>query len=132
MKSIKASHSCWFMRSVFVSLFTLLFITILPIFSYGKSQPDSACFMKLADQWEIDKNLPANALLVSLQGIANKKSPNLYFIYPSNWPFTFTQSILDYYQTKRKIHFTEIDSLKQALDLFHQYAKGYIDRKSVV
>ncbi|NIA31107.1 MAG: hypothetical protein GWP06_14495 [Actinobacteria bacterium] len=126
MKSTKASPSCWFMPPVFVSLFTLFFITILPIFSYGKSQPDSACFMKLADQWEIDKNLPANALLVSLQGIANKKAPNIYFIYPKNWPYTFTQSILDYYQTKRKIHFAEIDSLEQALDLFHQYVKGYI------
>ncbi|NOY58247.1 MAG: hypothetical protein GXO75_04835 [Calditrichaeota bacterium] len=126
MESTKASHSCWFIPSVFVSLFALFFITILPIFSYGKSQPDSACFMKLADKWEIDKDLPANALLVSLQGIVNKKAPNIYFIYPKNWPYTFTQSILDYYQTKRKIHFTEIDSLEQALDLFHQYVKGYI------
>lgn len=86
----------------------------------------NAYFMKIEDEWEVTGGLDKNALLISLQGIANTIGPNLYFIYPENWPFTYTASVFEYYQTKRNYTFTELKTPEQALDTFKDNVKGYV------
>lgn len=88
--------------------------------------PREAYVMPLADDWTIDGDLPTNALLISLQGIANRKAPHLYFIYPPDWVYTFTESVYDYYQDTHNIAFTKLDTTRTALDRFHEHAKGYV------
>ncbi|MCK5740558.1 hypothetical protein KAH55_15320, partial [bacterium] len=63
-------------------------------------------YMELEPNWEIDGKLPEKAFLISLQGIANLTGPNFYFIYPKNYPFTYTQSVFDFYKDKRSYTFT--------------------------
>ncbi|NIA31108.1 MAG: hypothetical protein GWP06_14500, partial [Actinobacteria bacterium] len=85
-----------------------------------------AYYMKLQDNWEITGKLPEQAFLISLQGIANTEGPKLYFIYPDNWPFTYTQHVFDFYQDQRNYTFTQLRSLKQALKTFIKPVKGYV------
>jgi len=85
-----------------------------------------AYYMKLVDNWEITGKLPEQAFLISLQGIANTEGPKLYFIYPDNWPFTYTRHVFDFYQDRLNYTFTELKSPKQALKTLIKPVKGYV------
>lgn len=85
-----------------------------------------AYVMKLEDGWTIDGNLPEKAFLISLQGIANLSGPKLYFIYPENFPFTYTKSVFEFYRDKRYYTFTELKTEEQALAKLKQFVKGYV------
>ncbi|MDZ7335468.1 MAG: GxGYxYP family putative glycoside hydrolase [candidate division KSB1 bacterium] len=85
-----------------------------------------AYFMRIKDEWEVAGSLDRNALLLSIQGNANRSGPNLYFIYPENWPFVYTASLFDYYRHRRNFTFTELSSIEQALNLFKDHLKGYV------
>ena len=86
----------------------------------------NAYFMKLNDGWTIAGLLPENAFLISLQGIANLSGPNLYFIYPENYPFTYTNSVFEFYRDERYYSFTELKTPEQALAGLIQNVKGYV------
>ncbi|MDZ7340604.1 MAG: GxGYxYP family putative glycoside hydrolase [candidate division KSB1 bacterium] len=85
-----------------------------------------AYVMRIEDDWEVAGGLDRNALLLSLQGNANRSGPNLYFIYPENWPFVYTASLFDYYRQKRNYTFTELQTIEQALDKFKKDVRGYV------
>lgn len=92
----------------------------------AEPEPRDAYMMRLADNWRIEGDLPVNAMLISLQGLANQDAPHLYFIYPPDWVYTFTESVHDYYQDTHNISFTELDTTRNALERFHEYANGYV------
>jgi hypothetical protein len=79
----------------------------------------------LDDNWEISGKLPVNAMMISLQGLANKKGPNVYLLY-QNWPFTYVNSVYDFYKDKRYYSFRELKTPSDALRLLKSYAKGYV------
>ncbi len=92
---------------------------------------NTACVMEIEDSWEVTGKLSVQALLLSLQGLANTDSARLYFLYPPDWPFTFTRSVYDFYRTKRNFTFTSLASAAEALARLGRFAKGYVvwDRK---
>lgn len=92
----------------------------------AEPEPRDAYMMRLADNWRIDGDLPTNAMLISLQGLANQDAPHLYFIYPPDWVYTFTESVYDYYGDTHNIAFTELDTPRDALDRFHEHTDGYV------
>lgn len=116
------------MSSLRYLLATLIIITVsLP--ASGQSQTDEssdAVMMRLSADWSMDGDLPVHSMLISLQGIANQGAPRLYFVYPPNWTFTFTEEIFEYYRDERNINFTEVDNAEEILDRFAQYADGYV------
>jgi hypothetical protein len=85
-----------------------------------------AYMMKLGDNWDIGGKLPEQALLISLQGIANMGAPRLYFIYPPDWPFTYTESVFNFYRDKRYYTFTELKGVAEALDTLKKFVNGYV------
>ncbi|MBD3386657.1 hypothetical protein GF407_17270 [candidate division KSB1 bacterium] len=85
-----------------------------------------AYVMELQDKWRIDGKLDEQAFLLSLQGIVNKKGPNLYFIYPENWPFNYTRPVFDYYKDKRFYTFHRLNSTEQAMKAFSDIPQGYV------
>ncbi|NND73094.1 MAG: hypothetical protein HKN43_16085 [Rhodothermales bacterium] len=85
-----------------------------------------ASMMRLSSNWSMDGDLPTQSLLISLQGVANQGSPNLYFIYPPAWTFTFTEAVYGYYQDTHNIAFTELSSADDALSLYSGAADGYV------
>jgi hypothetical protein len=85
-----------------------------------------AYFMKLEHNWEISGLLPTQAMLISLQGVANVGGPNLYFIYPPEWPFTYTESVFEFYRDRRNYSFRELQTPAQALRELSEHVKGYV------
>lgn len=103
----------------------LLFFVLLTSFLFA--QPAEQMFvMELGDNWEIDKDLPKHALLISLQGIANRGAPRLYFLYPHDWDFKFSKPLLDYYIDSRNMAFNRLKSVEDALVALSAFAKGYV------
>ncbi len=92
--------------------------------SGGESRP--AYWMRLSQNWDIDGDLPTQALLISLQGLANQGAPRLYFVYPEDWPYTFTQALFEYYSDRHRFVFTELTSAREALATFRKRVKGYV------
>jgi hypothetical protein len=111
----------------------LLALSLFTPLVYGGAQaqdaeppPRDATVMRLSDNWQMDGDLPLHAMLISLQGVANEDEPRLYFIYPPDWTFTFTESVYGYYQDTHNITFDEIETAEQALDRFAEHAGGYV------
>jgi len=82
--------------------------------------------MKLEDDWGIQGKLPEQAFLITLQGVVNSNSPQLYFIYGEKWDFRFTPSVFDFLKDKHNFTFTQLNSAQQALDKFKDQIKGYV------
>jgi len=100
---------------------------VSPLDSSSVLPPSRDAFMmRLTGDWTIDGGLPSKAFLISLQGLANRGAPRLYFIYPPDWTYTFTESVYEYYQETHNISFTEISTPEDALARFHEQAEGYV------
>lgn len=82
--------------------------------------------INLEDSWEVKGKLDVQAMLISLQGIANKNGPLVYLLYPENWPFTYVRSVYDFYRDRRYYTFTELRSPEEALKALRKYVKGYV------
>ncbi|HEY6082470.1 MAG TPA: GxGYxYP domain-containing protein, partial [Chitinophagaceae bacterium] len=93
---------------------------------FRRAAVNHAYSMKLSDHWEVDGLLSDNAFLLSLQGIVNDSIPRLYFVYPPDYDYRFTPHMLDFYQDHLGYSFTEISTMKDALEIFKKGVKGYI------
>lgn len=82
--------------------------------------------MTLSNDWTIEGDLPDNALLVSLQGIANKQEPQIYFEYPEEWTFKFTTPVLEYYRDSRDMNFETLAGVDDALQKLAHTADGFV------
>jgi hypothetical protein len=86
---------------------------------------EAFCY-RMEDNWEIAGKLPLNALMISLQGVVNKRGPLLYLLYPDNWPFTYVQSVYEFYQRKRYYSFRELKTPAEAVMALRSHLKGYV------
>ncbi len=98
----------------------------LPDRGEPKVIPKQAYLMRLQDNWDINGALPVQAMLISLQGLANQDTPRLYFEYPPSWPYKFTVSLREYYEKSRGIQFVELHSPEDALRKLGRFAKGCV------
>jgi hypothetical protein len=85
-----------------------------------------AFVLHMEDNWEIEGKLPVNAMLISLQGLANKSGPNVYALYQKDWPFTYVTSVFDFYKDRRYYTFRELKTPRDAVRVLKKYAKGYV------
>lgn len=76
--------------------------------------------------WNVAGGLPEKAMLVSLQGLANREAPQLYIIHPPDFQWEITEPLYEFYERKHDVVFTEIDTAEEALILFSDSAKGYV------
>lgn len=118
-----------------ISVLVAVFSAVIAIRCAGPTLPDEgepkvvpkrAYFMRLADNWDIDGLLPTQAMLISLQGLANQDTPRLYFEYPDNWPYKFTRALRRYYEETRGIQFIELATPEQALEKLALHARGCV------
>ncbi len=95
-------------------------------FVLKKAGRREAYFFRLQDNWEVAGRLGEQALLISLQGLANGKGPLLYLIYPETWPFNYVVPFFEYMQQKRYFTFTELKSVPEAVRTFRDALSGYV------
>ena len=67
----------------------------------------------IAGDWEAAGDLPRQALLISLQGLANKHGANIYIVYPDDHTHAGTKQILDYYRSRHGIDTIRMTSVRR-------------------
>jgi hypothetical protein len=88
--------------------------------------PAQAYVMQMSDDWTIQGDLPEHALIISLQGLANRDQPRLYLEYGAKWPWQITKPVRAFYEQKHGIAFTNLATPDAALAALGHHAKGYV------
>ncbi len=96
------------------------------VYTLKRENSKRAWYMELEDDWSIDGKLDQNALLISLQGVANMDNPDLYFVYPETWDFNFTPNVREFLEDQHNFTFSQLRTPEQALRTFREEIKGYI------
>ena len=106
---------------------SLLFIAMGSAFVFAKKEPiKNAYSMRFDLDWEVASGLPEKAMLVSLQGLANREEAQLYIIHPPDFQWEITEPLFDFYKRKHGVSYTEIKTVDAALERFKSSAKGYV------
>jgi hypothetical protein len=71
--------------------------------------PESAVILPLSGNWRLDGDVPAHALLLSLQGLANRGAPRLYLEYPKDWQWEIVHPLRDFLARRHGIRWERID-----------------------
>lgn len=100
----------------------LIFATSL----HAGQVPSEAYVMQMSDDWTLTGDLPEHALIISLQGLANRDQPRLYLEYGPKWPWQITKPVRAFYEEKHGISFKTLDDADAALAALGAHAKGYV------
>ncbi len=113
--------------------FILILALILPVaVSSRAAEPTvmppahEAYVMHFDGDWRVAGGLPEKALLISLQGLANRAAPQFYVIHPKDFQWEITLPLYEYYEHKYGVHFTELKTANAALTQFKSAVKGYV------
>ncbi len=82
--------------------------------------------MDITGDWQADGDLPWQALLLSLQGLANKTDANIYFIYPDDYVHPDVKAVLEYYKTRHHVKVETPASVEEITGKFKKHIKGYV------
>jgi hypothetical protein len=90
--------------------------------------PATATLVPLSENWRLDGDIPVHALLISLQGLANRDQPRLYLEYPKSWQWEIVRPLETFLE---KRHGVKWDRLAQndadtTLARFAKHAKGVV------
>lgn len=90
--------------------------------------PAEATLIPLSDNWRMDGDVPVHALLISLQGLANREYPRLYLEYPKDWQWEIVHPLIGFLERRHGVEFDRLgeDDADAALARFARYAKGYV------
>ena len=86
----------------------------------------AAYVMHFDGDWRIAGGLPEKAMLIGLQGLANRGAPRLYIVQAPSFQWEITGPLCDFYRSAYGVAFTEVASADQALSLFGRFARGYV------
>lgn len=92
----------------------------------GKNFGVDAWFMHFDLDWRVDSGLPNKALIVSLQGLANRQAPQFYVVHPPEFQWEITGPLFDFYKRKHGVQFRLLQTADEALAKFKSAAKGYV------
>ncbi len=93
----------------------------------AEAAPQRAAYVMHFDgDWRVAGGLPEKAMLIGLQGLANRTAPRLYIVHPDGFPWEITGPLCDFYRRGYGVAFSEVNSADEALALFGRYARGYV------
>jgi len=90
--------------------------------------PAAATIVPLSENWRLDGDVPVHALLLSLQGLANRGTPRVYLEYPKNWQWEIVHPLRDFLTRRHGVKFDRLgtDDADAALARFARHARGYV------
>ncbi|HEY0943824.1 MAG TPA: GxGYxYP domain-containing protein [Opitutaceae bacterium] len=90
--------------------------------------PATATLIPLSENWRLDGDVPVHALLISLQGLANRDQPRLYLEYPASWQWEIVHPLRDFLARRHGVKFERLatDDADAALARFAKHAKGCV------
>ena len=112
-------------RSLYLSLFCLLSVGSF-LCSAGATPAKEAWVMHFDLDWKVASGLPEKAMLISLQGLANRDEAQLYIVHPPDFQWEITEPLYDFYKRKHGVSYTELSTADEALDQFKSSTKGYV------
>ncbi len=114
--------------TIFLKLILLISFLGAPV-AYPDQAEDNvkqAYVMQMSEDWLIDGDLPIHAMLLSLQGLANRDGAKLYLDYGPTWPWKITKPLRAFYERKHGFTFTPLATPVEALKVLGKSAKGYV------
>ncbi len=90
--------------------------------------PATATLIPLSSNWRLDGDVPVHALLISLQGLANREAPRVYLEYPADWQWEIVRPLEGFLERRHGVKFERLgqDDADAALTRFGRFAKGYV------
>jgi hypothetical protein len=90
--------------------------------------PATATLIPLSENWRMDGDVPVHALLISLQGLANRDLPRVYLEYPKSWQWEIVHPLIGFLERRHHVAFDRLamDDADAALARFARYAKGCV------
>ena len=85
-----------------------------------------AYLMEFDNRWDLEDGLPEKAMLISLQGIVNKDGPELYVVYPEQWPWKITPAMRGFFEERHGFDFELLPGPARALGELASQANGYV------
>jgi hypothetical protein len=93
------------------------------------SRPSSLAPVTVMDMngdWEAAGDLPWQALLLSLQGNANRTGPHIYLLYPPEYIHPDVKDVLDYYVRRYNLKLKHETSPEDAVRRYRDALRGYV------
>ena len=86
--------------------------------------PASATVIPLSENWRLDGDVPVHALLISLQGLANRDTPRVYLEYPKSWQWEIVHPLEGFLEKRHGVKFDRlaVDDADAALARFARHA----------
>ena len=72
------------------------------------SAPATATIVPLSENWRMDGDVPVHALLISLQGLANRDAARLYLEYPKNWQWEIVHPLEGFLEKRHHVKFDRL------------------------
>jgi hypothetical protein len=90
--------------------------------------PESATIIPVSENWRLDGDVPTHALLISLQGLANRDYPRLYVEYPKSWQWEIVHPLRDFLSRRHGVKWDRLpqNDADAALARFAKHAKGCV------
>jgi len=82
--------------------------------------------MEISGDWEAKGDLPWQALLLSLQGNANRTEPRIYLHYPPEYVHPGVKDVLEFYQHRHGLQLTRETSPEAAVRAHRLALRGYV------
>ena len=122
---MKTFH-CLLLTSVLLSITSAL--SAQPAPRQVERAPATATVIPLSENWRLDGDVPVHALLLSLQGLANRDHPRLYLEYPRNWQWEIVHPLRGFLEQRHGMKFDRLalNDADAALTRFGRYAKGCV------
>jgi hypothetical protein len=86
----------------------------------------AAWSIQFDSDWRVVGGLPEKAMVISLQGLANRLAPQLYIMQAPDYQWEIPGPLYEFYQRRYQVRFTEIKTGAAVLELFKGHAKGYV------
>jgi len=99
-----------------------------PLINTVDQAPAQAALIPMIDNWLVAEDLPHNATLLSLQGLANRNAPQIYLQYPEDWQWEIAGPLIGYLADRHAIDWQryEVGDLDKPLADFGSTAKGTV------
>ena len=115
-------------RSISCVLCWLLLSAIHSTLSAGSSPTNvrDVTTIEISGDWEAAGDLPRQALLISLQGLANKHEASIYLVFPDDYTHPDVRAVLEYYRERHGVRTTGMKSLEDILAKYRSCLRGYV------
>jgi hypothetical protein len=88
--------------------------------------PRTITVVDMTGDWEAAGDLPRQALVLSLQGLANRDSARIYALYPETHVHAGTKPILEFYRTRHNLRTVTMTSTEELVTRYRSHLKGYV------